>query len=1253
MTPSRHPSVASSTLFLVATTLLLWGCAAEPDAQDSALLEQPTLGHLEAPLVANGGFEDGTLSGWSVSTNLNVSGLRAIPPATLSDLNLSSGGAIRTAAVGGETETKIPVGLSAGSTLRYPKYGRWSAVVNSQGNSRNTNSLRQTFSITNADVDPADGKVHLRFALAPVLENPGHTAAQQPYFYVVVRNASKNKQLFSKFAYANQPGVPWKTDPSTQVLYTDWQIFDVAPGAANLDIGDQVELTVVAAGCSQSGHYGHAYVDSFGAFLPGLSIAASAPAEANAGDPLTYTYLVKNSGPGIAANVIVTQPLPANTTFVGLNAPGATCTTPAVGATGTVSCNVGALNPTASTTFQLTVKIAPTATGSVSNGSYTVRADNISPLIGPLVETLITRGVVYADLSLTKSDGLAAVTWGQPVQYVIEVTNHGPSAVTGARVTDTLPAQLTSATWTCTTPGGGACATPAGTGNIDATVNLPVNAKAVFTLRATVVNGSGSGRLSNLASVTAPAGVVDNDPTNNQGVDTDSIGSLYQVTVNKASASNGTGRVVTSPVAIDCDTDCTQATAQFMEGTLVSVTATAAPGSTFVGWTGACTGAANPCNFLVTSDTVLTAQFSSPKAPDGKTCSSANDCLSGSCVDGVCCNTGCTEQCMACNLPGLVGTCSPVTGAPVGGRPACASDGSLCGGTCNGASTSCVYPSANTVCRQASCSGNTETHAASCDGSGSCPSPTTSTCDPFVCGASACLTRCETLADCSTGNYCSAQGQCLFDLQPPVLQLPAPLILEATSSAGAVAYFTATATDAVVGTVPVTCTPASGTTFPLGTTLVTCGAQDGHGNVASGTFTVTVVDTTPPDLRLVGSSQVTLECGNPYLELGATASDICSGDLTSAIVTTGGVNSSAIGTYTVHYEVTDGVGLTASSDRTVKVQDTQAPVISLNPGPSVLECRGTPYQDPGATAVDVCAGDVTSNIVVTSNLNQSQAGQYTVTYTVTDPAGHVSTAARQLTVESCCVNIHLSDYNLFLLENYTGGHYIAGKLAAGGDITLTDFSVGDELPSEGTANMLVAGGNLALSRGGVWGDVWYGGSYSTDRSVIYRRGHATQGTPINFVARFAELRDLSSKLGRTPANGTTTIKSWGAIMLNGTNPSSNVFDVNASAFNGISLFSLTAPAGSLAVVNIRGASVSLPSFGIKYSGGINPRDVIFNFVDATRIDASRIGIQGTLLAPNARVTFNQGSWKGGLYAVSLTGESSGHLNPLTDRDLCP
>ena len=251
-----------------------------------------------------------------------------------------------------------------------------------------------------------------------------------------------------------------------------------------------------------------------------------------------------------------------------------------------------------------------------------------------------------------------------------------------------------------------------------------------------------------------------------------------------------------------------------------------------------------------------------------------------------------------------------------------------------------------------------------------------------------------------------------------------------------------------------------------------------------------------------------------------------------------------------------------------------------------------------------------------------------------------------------CIEVRLSDYNLFLLEDYSQGLDVQGKVAVGGNIALTSFSIGSLLPDTDIANVLVAGGDITLYSGGVWGDIWYGGQFVSDESVSLVRGTASHGTPIDFAARGAELRNLSSQLATLTTNGTTTVESWGGIMLSGTDPEVNVFHVNASAFTSATLLSIHAPAGSLAVVNIHGATAMFANFGHSFSGGIDQHGVLYNFVDATAINAINYGFWGTVLAPYAHVTFNNGSWDGGLYALSLTGNAEGHINELEDRDIC-
>src|SRR5206468_9865449 len=87
----------------------------------------------------------------------------------------------------------------------------------------------------------------------------------------------------------------------------------------------------------------------------------------------------------------------------------------------------------------------------------------------------------------------------------------------------------------------------------------------------------------------------------------------------------------------------------------------------------------------------------------------------------------------------------------------------------------------------------------------------------------------------------------------PALTLPDDITAEATSPSGAVVNFTVTAT----GGGAITCTPASGSTFPFGTTTVSCTATNNVGST-SGTFNVTVVDTTPPEILRLTADPSTL-----------------------------------------------------------------------------------------------------------------------------------------------------------------------------------------------------------------------------------------------------------------------------------------------------------------------------------------------------------------------------------------------------------
>jgi uncharacterized repeat protein (TIGR01451 family) len=141
-----------------------------------------------------------------------------------------------------------------------------------------------------------------------------------------------------------------------------------------------------------------------------------------------------------------------------------------------------------------------------------------------------------ADLSITKTDGVSLVAAGGNLTYTMVVTNAGPSNAVGASVTDTLPAFLTSASWSCAATGGSSCGVTNGSGNINTTVNLLSGGSATLTVNA-MLSGGASGWLVNTAGVATPGGVMDPNAGNNSATDTDTIVRVADLWVTKTDGS--------------------------------------------------------------------------------------------------------------------------------------------------------------------------------------------------------------------------------------------------------------------------------------------------------------------------------------------------------------------------------------------------------------------------------------------------------------------------------------------------------------------------------------------------------------------------------------------------------------------------------------------------------------------------------------------------------------------------------------------
>ncbi|MCB1633679.1 MAG: choice-of-anchor J domain-containing protein [Xanthomonadales bacterium] len=171
-----------------------------------------------------------------------------------------------------------------------------------------------------------------------------------------------------------------------------------------------------------------------------LTKTAAAPSPLSVGDTITYTLMAANAGPGDATGVVVTDPLPANVTYVS-NTCGATF------AAGTLTWNIGGLLNGAGASCDVVVTV--NAVGGITN-TATVTGNEADPTPANNAGTSTLAGAFLADVVLLKSNnatgGLAP---GDAFSFFINVTNNGPTDATNVVVTDVLSNKVSYVANTC------------------------------------------------------------------------------------------------------------------------------------------------------------------------------------------------------------------------------------------------------------------------------------------------------------------------------------------------------------------------------------------------------------------------------------------------------------------------------------------------------------------------------------------------------------------------------------------------------------------------------------------------------------------------------------------------------------------------------------------------------------------------------------------------------------------------------------
>ena len=167
-----------------------------------------------------------------------------------------------------------------------------------------------------------------------------------------------------------------------------------------------------------------------------LSVTKSgSPDPVEIGHNLTYTLTVTDNGPDMATGVVLTDNLPAGTTFVSADSTQGAC-----GHVGlVVTCTLGDMLKDAVVTITI-VASAPNTTGSITNAATVSSTSNDSNSSN---NTATTSTAVYlnsGDISVSLSEYPNPVYTGQQVTYTATLTNHGPDTARGVTLSDTLPA---------------------------------------------------------------------------------------------------------------------------------------------------------------------------------------------------------------------------------------------------------------------------------------------------------------------------------------------------------------------------------------------------------------------------------------------------------------------------------------------------------------------------------------------------------------------------------------------------------------------------------------------------------------------------------------------------------------------------------------------------------------------------------------------------------------------------------------------
>ena len=199
-------------------------------------------------------------------------------------------------------------------------------------------------------------------------------------------------------------------------------------------------------------------------------------------------------------------------------------------------------------------------------------------------------------------------------------------------------------------------------------------------------------------------------------------------------------------------------------------------------------------------------------------------------------------------------------------------------------------------------------------------------------------------------------------------------------------------------------------TDQLGTFTLLYEFSDSAGNAAiPRERTVAVVDKTKPEISLIGDGMIIHEGGSAFVDPGANWTDNIDGNGT--VYSTDIVNINRADIFTILYNYTDAGGNEATVSRTVVVQDTRLPVLTLLGEEEIRLPVWYGFIDPWVEAYDAVDGNISDQVELVGRVFDDFPGEYNLAYTLTDSSGNRAQAVtRTVIVENLApVGIRLED----------------------------------------------------------------------------------------------------------------------------------------------------------------------------------------------------------------------------------------------------